>query len=247
MSQTLYEIFQHGGRSAVEAAATQQFGVDATKMLLDFAILGNHNHWAADILTTLTPSQRVELHPSALKMACLVTNEDMIKEVLSWGVARSEDLPDYTLFLLRGDGGSVASLSLLLNTLATSETNLDTALAYECRLAPHPHQREMTEGLCKHASPLSNERLPLLYALQENNMDLFAGMMPKLLSIPNAHRDVMQFATQLGMSPLRKAQLEKMWAQGEAVSPVWEKNRIRENLQAQNNQHANPQAKRKIL
>lgn len=227
---TLYEIFQTEGRTGVEAAAPKMFGDDAPNKLLTFAIIGKHNSWALEISNQLTQSQKDALARTAMEMACYATNEEMMEHVLSWGCTKSEDLEHYVLFLLQSDGGSVNGLKLLLNNLATPQSDLSKALVFSCRFEVHPHHQEMIEGICKYANPLDNEKLPLWWAIQSDNPALLPGMMPRLLTLPNAQ----QAKNEILAMPLEnnaRAKFLKTWAEAEQSSPIWEKNRLQEELQ----------------
>jgi len=227
---TLYEIFQTQGRSGVETAAPKMFGEDATNKLLTFAIVGKHNEWALEISNQLTEDQKSVLAHHALEMACYATNEEMMEHVLSWGHTQSDQLEHYVLFLLHSDGGSVHGLKLLLNSLTTPESDLSKALVFSCKLSAHPHHQEMIEGICKYANPLSNEKLPLWWAIQSENPALLPGMMPRLLTLPNAQ----QAKDELLALPLKdhvRANFLKIWSEAEQLAPIWEKNRLQEELQ----------------
>ena len=237
---TLYEIFQTQGREGVEAAAVSMFKDDATSKLLSFALVGKHNAWADDIIANLSDEQKTALAPKAMEMACYATNEEMMGKILSWGQCKSEDLEHYVLFLLHSDGGSVTGLRTLLNTLATSDSDLSKALVFSCRMEPHPHQQEMIEGICKYANPLDNEKLPLWWAMQSKNSALLNGMMPRLLATPNAQ----QAKNEILSLPLKdevRNYFLTTWAAAEQSAPIWDKNRLEEELK---NLPATPDKKR---
>ena len=227
---TLYEIFQSEGRKGVENAAPKMFGEDATNKLLTFAIIGKHNDWAMDISSQLSAEQKSNLAHTAMEMACYATNEQMIEHVLSWGCTQSEQLEHYVLFLLHSDGGSVKGLKLLLNTLATPQSDLSKALVFSCKFEPHPHHQEMIEGICKYANPLDNEKLPLWWAIQSENPALLPGMMPRLLTLPNAQQAKHELLA-LGLKDHVRANFLKIWNEAEQSAPIWEKNRLHEELQ----------------
>lgn len=227
---TLYEIFQSEGRKGVETAAPKMFGEDATNKLLTFAIVGKHNDWARDIISQLSAEQKSHLAHTAMEMACYATNEEMIEHVLSWGCTQSDQLEHYVLFLLHSDGGSVKGLKLLLNNLATPQSDLSKALVFSCKFEAHPHHQEMIEGICKYANPLDNEKLPLWWALQSENPALLPGMMPRLLTLPNAQQAKNEILA-LPLNDHVRANFLKIWSEAEQSAPIWEKNRLQEELQ----------------
>lgn len=226
---TLYEIFQTHGRTGVEDAAPKMFGNDAINKLLTFAIIGKHNDWAMDISSQLSVEQKNDLAHTAMEMACYATNEEMMEHVLSWGCTQSEQLEHYVLFLLHSDGGSVKGLKLLLNNLATPNSDLSKALVFSCKFEPHPHHQEMIEGICKYANPLDNEKLPLWWAIQSENPALLPGMMPRLLTLPNAQQAKNEILA-LGLKDHVRANFVKIWSEAEQSTPLWEKNRLLEEI-----------------
>lgn len=227
---TLYEIFQTHGRKGVETAAPKMFGEDALNKVLTFAIVGKHNDWALEISNQLSAVQKKEMAHHAMEMACYATNEDMIEQILSWDCAQSDQLEHYVLFLLHTDGGSVNGLKLLLNHLATDQSDLSKALVFSCKFEPHPHHQEMIEGICKYANPLDNEKLPLWWALQSENPALLPGMMPRLLTLPNAQHAKKEILS-LSLKDDVRAKFLRIWDEAEQSIPIWEKNRLQEQLQ----------------
>lgn len=225
---TLYEIFQTQGRTGVETAAVEMFGAEAIEKVLVFAIVGQKNEWAKEVVQNLSEEQKSNLSQRAMEMACYATNIEMIENVLSWGYCRAENLETYVLFLLHSDGGSPQALNTLFQALATPQSDLDKALVFACRLEFHAHQQEMIEGICKHTNPLGNEKLALFYAAQSDNPALLAGMMPKLRTIPNAQNDFLA----LPLKSTVRAHFIKLWNDADQTPPVWEKNRIEEELQS---------------
>lgn len=226
---TLYEIFQTQGRPGVEAAASKMFGADATGKLLTFALVGKHNAWADDIIATLSEEQKSSLSQHALEMACYATNDPMIEKILSWGYTKSEDLEHYVLFLLNNDGGSIAGLKTLFASLATPTSDLGKALVFACRFEFYPHHQEMIEGICKYANPLDNEKLPLWWAIQSKNPALLPGMMPRLLTTPNAQQAKNEILS-LHLNDDVRAYFLKTWSDAEQSAPIWDKNRLQEEL-----------------